>query len=264
MLVNSVIIVLREVLEAALMIGILLAVARHVPTGRRWLLVAFVLALGGAVAYARNLATVSAMFGGVGQELLNAGMHLGVFAALVVVVFHIARRHGDVGERSRVLPAAMAVAVALAVAQEGSEVFIYVSGFLQVEEFASGVTLGSIAGAGIGFSVGVLFYYALVGQPEGRARWIAVILLAFAAANMCIQATNLLIQADWLPSAAPLWDSSALLPEDSLVGQLLYALVGYEATPSALEAGTYGIGFAFILLAAFAGWWLFPIEEAHA
>ena len=264
MLVNSVIIVLREVLEAALMIGVLLAVARHVPTGRRWLLIATLLALGGAVAYARNLVTISAMFDGAGQELLNAAMHFGVFAALVVVVFHVARRHGNVREPSRVLPAAMAIAVALAVAQEGSEVFIYVSGFLRVEEFASGVMLGSIAGAGIGFSLAVLFYYALVSQPENRARWIAVILLAFAAANMCIQGTNLLIQADWLPSAGPLWDSSALLGEESLTGQLLYAVAGYEASPSALEAGMYATGFAVILLAALTGWRLFPIDEVPA
>ena len=258
MLVNSVIIVLREVLEAALMISILLAVSRHSRAGRRWLLTAVAVGLAAGIAYAENLVMISGLFDGVGQELFNAAMQIGVFVALVVTVFHVARRHGEVRERSTVLAVAMAAAVTLAVTQEGSEVFIYVTGFLRLEEFASGVTIGSIAGAGIGFSVGVLFYYTLTSQPERRARWIGVVLLAFVAANMCIQAANLLIQADWLPSAAPLWDTSVLIGEQTLPGQLLYALIGYEATPSPLEAGTYAGGFVIILVAALTGWRVFP------
>ena len=56
----------------------------------------------------------------------------------------------------------------------------------------------------------------------------------------------LLVQADWLPASQPLWNSSAWLPEGSLLGQLLYALIGYEATPGPWQVGLYG---ASILLA---------------
>ncbi|MFA5549165.1 MAG: hypothetical protein WDA10_11530, partial [Porticoccaceae bacterium] len=56
----------------------------------------------------------------------------------------------------------------------------------------------------------------------------------------------MLIQSDWLPGGAILWDSSALLPEDSLAGQLFYALVGYEASPSLTQAIAYGGGFGLL------------------
>jgi high-affinity iron transporter len=67
---------------------------------------------------------------------------------------------------------------------------------------------------------------------------------------MTLQATALLIQADWLPADYPLWDSSALLAEQSVAGQLLYALVGYEATPTALQLGAYLTAVLVILGAA--------------
>ena len=58
----------------------------------------------------------------------------------------------------------------------------------------------------------------------------------------------LLTQADWLPYTAELWNSSTLIPEYSVTGQLLYALVGYEANPSILQVIFY---FSSALLIAF-------------
>jgi high-affinity Fe2+/Pb2+ permease len=47
--------------------------------------------------------------------------------------------------------------------------------------------------------------------------------------------------------------------EDSLVGQLLYALIGYEATPSATEAGAYAAGLLAMAVVIFVGWWSSPV-----
>jgi high-affinity iron transporter len=43
----------------------------------------------------------------------------------------------------------------------------------------------------------------------------------------------------WLPMSAPLWDTSGLLSDRSLVGSFLGGLVGYRARPTALEVGAY-------------------------
>lgn len=252
MLVNSVIIVLREVLEAALMISILLSLSARIQLGNRWLLTGVALGITGAIAYATSLAPVSDMFDGVGQEIVNAAIHLGVFVALVSVVFLVARR-SESRRGTRLLAGAMSAAIALAMTQEGSEIFIYVSGFMQMEEFVSGVSIGSLAGAAIGFSVGVFFYYFLQSLSARRALRVSLVLLAFAAASMCIQATGLLIQADLLQADAPVWDTSKLIGEGSIIGQLLYALVGYEATPSALEVAAYAGSLVTMLAAAMFG-----------
>ena len=230
MLVNSVIIVLREVLEAALMISILLAISKRIRLGPKWLVVAIGLGFVGAAAYAQFLGPVSELFDGPGQELLNAAMQFGVFMSLVIAVFLVARSRGEPTPDGAVLLSALVAGVTLAIAQEGAEILVYVTGFMQMAEFVSGVSIGSLTGAGIGF----------VG------------------ASMCIQATSLLIQADWVQAGPPLWDTSELLREDSMGGQLLYALLGYEASPSRVEATMYAAGLVTMIVAALVGWRLLP------
>lgn len=256
MLANSVIIVLREVLEAALMIGVLLAVSRFLQLSSRWVIFALLFGLIGATAYGYFLDPVSELFEGVGQEIFNAALQFAIFAMLAVIVFLIARHLGEPRNQDSPLPTLMAIAVALGVTREGSEILIYVSGFVQVDDFLSSVGLGSFAGACIGFSVGVLFYYLLLALPERRALLVALVLLSLTASGMSAQATQLLIQADWISVSRPLWDMSGVLPEDSLPGQLLYALIGYEASPSATEAAVHLTSLAVIALFGFGGWFI--------
>lgn len=77
---------------------------------------------------------------------------------------------------------------------------------------------------------------------------VSLVLLCLIAGNMGSQVVLLLTQADWLPYTPIAWDSSSALPENSVVGYLLYALIGYEATPSMLQVGIYLFGIALILL----------------
>jgi high-affinity iron transporter len=150
----------------------------------------------------------------------------------------------------QLLPVLMAICVALAVTREGSEIMIYLSGFLQISEQWAAVLTGSFIGAGIGISVGAVFYFAMLTLQPRSAATVGAALLALIAAGMTLQATELLIQADWLPADYPLWDSSAILAEQSVTGQLLYALVGYESTPTALQLGIYLAAVLIILGAA--------------
>lgn len=257
MLINSVIIVLREVLEAALMVSVLLAASRFLQLRLSWVYYALGAGLAGAAAYGRFLEPVSGLFDGVGQELFNALLQYATFAALAVIAFLISRQHNVGDHRKSALPVLMAVAVALAITREGSEVLIYVSGFVQTNNFLSSVGVGSFAGAAIGFSVGVLFYYILLAVDSRSALMISLLLLGLAAAGMSAQATGLLIQADWLSVAGPVWDTSAYVAENSLAGQLLYALIGYEASPSSIEAITYFGSIAIMALSALLGWTVF-------
>lgn len=263
MLVNSVIIVLREVLEAALMISVLLAVSRPLQTGSRWLLFALFLGLVGAAAYGHFLDPLSELFEGVGQELFNALLQFALFASLAIIVFLLARQRGQRCAKDTILPAMMAGAIALALTREGSEILIYVSGFAQMSDFLSGVGIGSLAGAAIGSSVGVLFYYLLLALSVRRALLISLVLLGLAASGMSAQATGLLIQADWISITGAIWDTSGFIAEDSLHGQVLYALIGYEASPSTVEVVTYASSIAIMAISALAGWNLYTDRAAE-
>ena len=144
----------------------------------------------------------------------------------------------------------MAATISLGVTREGFEILVYLYGFsADLPRFIT-ILSGSVIGACIGISIGALIYY-LVSALSYRLSLIAGLgLLALVAAGMLSQAVLLLIQADWLPSQFPLWDSSGWLPESSVTGQLLYALIGYEATPTALQASFYFGGLSLLLIVA--------------
>ena len=79
MFLNSVVIVLREVLEAAVLVSALLALARSVHLGQRWLWLALPLAAIGVALYASFLAVITDALDGAGQEVLNASLQAGVY-----------------------------------------------------------------------------------------------------------------------------------------------------------------------------------------
>jgi high-affinity iron transporter len=239
MLLNSVIIVLREVLEAALMISVLLAMTRLLSIRSGWLATALMIGIVGAAVYGYQIGRISDLFGGVGQEVVNASLQIAIFCALLVCLFLVSRSFRQSFGPSRLLPVSMAAAVSLAVVREGSEILIYVAGFMGAQNFFVNVGIGSIIGACIGLSAGVLLYYLLLMQPVGRSRLAIQILLGLIGAGMSAQASRLLIQADWISVNGAFWDTSSVLSEDSIAGQLLYALIGYEASPSAIEVIIY-------------------------
>jgi high-affinity iron transporter len=263
MLLNSVVIVLREVLEAVLLMSVLLASARFLKMSKRWAIFALIFGVVGAVLYGYFLGSVSDLFEGVGQEVCNAFLQFGMLGLIVAIVFQVPRRMDCLRGSSTNVAVLMVAIVAMAITREGSEIVVYVSGFWGMTEFLSAVALGSVIGACIGLSVGVLVYYLLLALPLRHAPATSVIALAIIAAGMSSQAIRLLIQADWMSSSGALWDSSHLLSEQSLLGQLAYALVGYEASPSAIEAATY-LGSLLLVGLAYAAGRLRKVVEEDA
>lgn len=239
MLLSSVVLVLREVLEAALLFSLLMALSKRLGISLRWVLVALVIGALGAAICGFNTDRISELFAGVGQEVLNAGMQYGIFILLCGVGAAAVLHARGFPMPPYLLPVLMASSVIIALIREGSELMIYLSGFLLGSDQWAAVLTGSAIGAGIGVSVGAVFYFALITLEPRRVVMVGLVLLVLIAAGMVLQATELLIQADWLPAAFPLWDTSALLSEQSIAGQLLYALIGYEATPTALQLGAY-------------------------
>jgi high-affinity iron transporter len=249
MLITSVILVLREVLEAAVLISVLLALAKHLRLGRNWLGWAIPLAVAGMILYAGNLARITDALDGAGQEVSNATMQLLVYALILLTVSLSASGAVSSARRRKVLAAAMAVTVALAMVREGAEIWVYVSGFSMSGGYPVAVYAGSIIGAGIGTSVGILLFALLRVQTPARRLGLCLALLCLTGAGMVMQATMPLQQVDYLPTGSALWDTSWLVNERSIPGELLYAVFGYEATPSLLQVGLY-IGCLLLLATA--------------
>lgn len=255
MLLTSVILVLREVLEAALLLSILLAMSRYLALKTRWIYIALAAGIVGAVIYGQYLGVVSELFEGMGQEVFNALMQIAIYGLLLVTGVLLILNRAGAAKRLGLLQWSMVLAVALAALREGAEIFIYLNAFRQQADLLQGALLGALIGGGIGFSIGALLYYLLLGLPHRHRLICALLLLTLVAAGLCLQATQLLEQADWLPAQQPLWDTSAMLPENSVLGQLLYALLGYEATPTPVSILAYGCGLLLMTTLLSVAWY---------
>jgi len=241
------VIVFREVLEAALLVGIVAASTRAVPARDRWLAAGVAAGLAGSALVAVGTSRIAAMASGIGQELFSASI-LGL--AIVMLASHNiwmashgaalatgARSVGGAIRDGRRACSVLLVVVGLAVLREGSETVLFLFGIAASGEArASSMLAGGLAGLATGVAAGYALYAGLVRLPM---RWIfsaTGLLMLFVAAGMASQAARLLIQADVLPSLAePLWDTSELVPETSPAGVLLHSLVGYDARPSGMQ-----------------------------
>ena len=245
------IIVFREVLEAALIIGILAAATRGVPNSKRWLAAGVLAGLVGAGLVAAFTDVIGSLASGIGQEIFNA-IVLGI--AVLMLAWHNIwmSSHGavlaasaksagrDISGGSREC-SILLVIVGLAVLREGSETVLFLYGIA-----ASGgggqvtMMLGGMIGMLAGIAVGYTIYAGLLRVPM---RWFFTatgILVLLLAAGMASQAAHFLIQADLLPSlAAPVWDTSAVLPENGLPGMLLHSLIGYDSRPAGMQVVFY-------------------------
>ncbi len=245
MLLSSVIIVLREVLEAALLFSVLIALSKQMGLNSRWIIWSLLLGVLGAFTYGMNINNVSEWFDGVGQEVSNALMQLTIY--FMLVVFMLMLYHFSCKQKVSKFPLSliMIMIILLAITREGAEIILYFFSVTHSQNYYMAVLVGMTIGASIGISIGILFYYLLSNLKPERSIFIGLVLLLLVSAGMISQASLLLIQADWLPSQLPLWDTSELLSEKSVTGQLLYALLGYEATPTAIQAGLYLLGLIF-------------------
>ncbi len=245
------IIVFREVLEAALIIGIIAAATRTVPGRTRWLAAGVLAGLLGSAAVAASADAISNLAGGVGQELLNA-IVLGI--AVLMLAWHniwMASHGAELAANAKAVGrniqegsselSVLLVIVGLAVLREGSETVLFLYG-IAVSGGSSTATMmtGGIAGVFAGALVGYLLYAGLLRIP---LRWFFTatsLLVLLLAAGMASQAAFFLIQADLIPSlATPLWDTSSVLSDESWPGMLLHSLIGYEARPAGMQMVFY-------------------------
>ena len=262
----ALIIVFREVFEAGLIVGIVMAVTRAVPRRTLWVSGGIVGGLAGACLVALFAEVLSRAFAGSGQELFNAAI---LAVAVVMLTWHNVwmarhgrelaaemRAAGEAVAAGRSSLGALAIVVAVAVLREGSEVVLFLYGIL-ASEGSSGASVfaGGVAGLVLGAAVCALTYFGLLHIPGRHLFAVTSLMIAFLAAGMASQAVAFLAQADVLTALGnTVWDTSWLLSDASILGKALHTLIGYTDQPTAMQLIVYlaTLGATFVLMRLFA------------
>ncbi|GBQ86195.1 iron transporter [Gluconacetobacter johannae DSM 13595] len=246
-MLGSLLIVFREVIEAGLIVGIVMAATQGIACRGRWVAGGIGAGVLGAGVVALFAGALSQALSGNGQDVFSAVI---LCLAVVMLGWHIVwmARHGrEMAQDMKAIGAAvasgnrslfaMAVVVAVAVLREGMEVVLFLYGIAISTDtgpvpMLMGGILGVLAGAGLSWAL----YRGLVIIPLNHLFAVTGLLVTFMAAGMASQAAALLANDDLVPALGyDIWDSSWLLSDGSMVGRAARALVGYSDRPTGIQ-----------------------------
>lgn len=243
----SALIVFREVLEAALIVGIVAAATRGIPRRSRWILGGVALGIVGALAVAGAADAMSRFAEGMGPELFNATI---LAVAVLMLAWHniwMASHGRELSSNARAIGgeiragtrqlSVVLIVVAVAVLREGSETVLFLYGIAISESSSMGaLAAGGVVGLLGGALVGYLLFRGLLRIPLKWFFGVTSALVLVLAAGMAAQSARFLIQADALPSlGAPVWDTSSWVSNSSIAGKVLQGLMGYDARPAGMQ-----------------------------
>jgi high-affinity iron transporter len=249
--IGALIIVFREMMEAGLIVGILMAATKSVPGSRVWILGGVLAGLLGSAIVAIFTGFIASSFEGSGEELFNAAV---LATAVLMLVWHslwmirngrsLAANLKETGKEvatGKKTFWALAVIVGTAVMREGSEVVLFLYGIaINNGATSSGLLLGGILGVVSGGLVSALTYQGMLKIPMRHFFSVTNTLITLLAAGMAAQSVAYLEQAGVSTSfSETIWDTSAVLSEKSILGRILHTLLGYVDRPSLMQLIAY-------------------------
>jgi len=267
--ISSLIIVFREVLEMALVLGVLLAATRGIGGSRRWIAAGAAIGLLGACVVALFMGELEASISGNGEFIFNAVVLMLAAVLIAWTVIWMARHGRELsmhmksvgtsvaeGELPRT---ALAMVSLAAVLREGAEAVFFLFGAAQTSgDGGREMLAGGLVGLFAGWLTGYLLYRGLVKLPMRHMFSVIGWLLMLLAAGMASQAVWNLVVIDVLPPLVDsLWNSSGWLPQESLPGELLHVLIGYDDNPSGIQLLVFVLFLATVV-------WLNRRSQSHS
>ena len=253
----SLLLSLREGLEAALVIGIVLGALRKFNRAQ----LSSIVWAGSLVAGAASVATalvlnfLGASLEGSSEMIFEGATFFLAAAVLTWMIFWMSRQ-------SRTIKGELEAGVRRATSQSGKGGLFFLA-FISVlregVELALFLTASALAtnlhqtimGALLGLAGAPIFGWAVFSTTPRvdlpRFFQITGALLILFAAGLVASSVHEFIELGWVPSiVAHVWNLNSILSENSTVGQILKTLFGYNAQPSLTEALAYIAYFAAI------------------
>ena len=243
-------VVFREVLEIALILGVLMAATRGLANRIQWVWVGIFGGLGGAALTAFFADRISQAFEGMGQEVLNAAVLLTAAGLIGYTVIWMTRHAPELTREFKEIGKAviagkkpihtLAVVVGLSVLREGTEIVMFTYSAFVTGGKVFDLVVGCLFGVCAGATIGVIIYYGLMKVPTRQIFKVTSSMLVLLTAGMVAHAFGYLTAAGRVPEIVPMvWDTSRFMSEDGLLGHVFNVLMGYTARPSGIQPLVY-------------------------
>ncbi len=253
---------LREGLEAALIVGIIAAYL--VKVGRSDALpkvaVGVIAAVGLSIAAGALVALTVGRLPLIVQESFEGAAAVFAVVVLTWMLFWM-RRQGRAlkGELEAGVDAALQVGSTtalislafVAVIREGLEtvLFLFAIGSSSANSVPA-LLIASVAGLAVAVAIGWAIFRMGIRVDLRRFFTITGVVLIFVSAGLCAFAVAEFTEAGILPPTPVVFDVGSVLPESSPLGSLLAGLFGYRSAPTVLELAAY-FGYLIPVLAVF-------------
>jgi high-affinity iron transporter len=240
----------REILEVALILGVVIAATEGLRHRTRWILAGIGGGILGSVLLAAFTDAISDLAEGVGQELFNAALLLTVSIIIgwtaIWMRTHAKKATKRIKEKGAMmlegdLPKyTIAFIIALTVLREGAEIVLFSYGMLTSGTPLQTVLLGALGGLLVGAFVGFLLYEGLISISTKYIFKVTTWLLVLISAGMASVAIKFLVAAGYFESLSQIvFDASGVLSEKNIIGQVLHALFGYTERPMVIQLIVY-------------------------
>jgi high-affinity iron transporter len=243
MLINTVILFLRDVFPIFVLLSLLLVI---LPMGKRWLSFATLLSLLACLFFISQIDFISEKFDGAGMELLFLLCH---FLVYLIVWFIGYLQISNYAQSNGMWKMAVSALLIITFIINGTNFLVYFNGFWSQVDAPQSILLGSLLGLGICLSVAILLHFSLLWLAQTWGRGSVILALLLYASGQLTNSLNLLVQIDWLEYSQPIWDLSGIISDQSEFGHFLNVLIGYKASPSIHQLSLYLLALALPLLA---------------
>jgi high-affinity iron transporter len=269
------ILLLREGLEASLIVSLMLAALRQLGQTREvravWIGVSLAVvcsAVGGFIIYTTVREYNNTTF----QTVFETITYIVAVGLLTSMTFWM-QRHSrtlkkEITARASVAGSGFALGLLAftMVGREGLEASVFALAFAFQTSgilWVTGAALGVLASVALSWAI-----YRMGYRLDFRLffRWMGALLLVFAA-GLVADAIQNMQELGWISLGnVHLWNTGHLLSEDSMLGDLLHAFIGYAQSPTALQLSLY-----LLYLLAVGGYFLYitrkpggkPAPTAH-
>lgn len=260
-MIPSFIILFREVLEISIILSVVLAATHGICNRGRFIALGFAGGLVGSILVAVFATNITEALEGSGQEIFNGAVLL--LAAFMIgwTTVWMQRQGREMVQKIKQIGAcvnegtlpltSVAVVVALSMWREGAEIALFMTGIISTRtENLMSIMMGAAAGGALAALIGALIYFGLIRLSNRHLFTVVGWLLTLLASGMSAAAAGFLVAADRIPALIPeLWDSSAILSDNSIIGKILHAMLGYSERPSGIQLVFYVATFIIIVVA---------------